>query len=158
MHHTLHPLSNCSGSQLCSCRVADGERALARMQTSVYTTLELSTADDLVCQICLGTLHQCVALQPCGHNFCATCASQHFGTLLQVRSYTQYPRACTLNPNFEPPHYMVHQRTHTGGSTAAHTIPHRNISCVLRAPCVHLVHALAQAESLACALSSPHGE
>ena len=57
---------------------------MARTQTSMYTTLERSTAEDLVCQICLDMLHQCVALQPCGHNFCATCASQYLANLLQV--------------------------------------------------------------------------
>ena len=57
---------------------------LARTATSEYSSLERYTTDDLVCLICKGTLVQCVALQPCGHNFCATCASNHFAALLRV--------------------------------------------------------------------------
>lgn len=39
---------------------------LARCQTSVYSTLHATTLDDLQCQICLSTLRDCVALEPCG--------------------------------------------------------------------------------------------
>ena len=53
--------------------------------TSDYTTAESSTLDDFQCQICLGTLRDCVVLEPCGHNWCATCLSHHFASLLQVR-------------------------------------------------------------------------
>jgi hypothetical protein len=56
------------------------------MMTSRYTTAEASTLDDLQCQICLGTLESCVALEPCGHNFCAACLSNHFAAQLQVSS------------------------------------------------------------------------
>ena len=59
---------------------------LQRSLTSAYTTAEASTLDDFQCQICLSTLHSCVALEPCGHNFCATCLSHHFASLLQVRA------------------------------------------------------------------------
>lgn len=57
---------------------------LQRSLTSTYTTAEASTLEDFQCQICLSTLRSCVALEPCGHNFCATCLSHHFASLLQV--------------------------------------------------------------------------
>ena len=57
--------------------------AIFRTATSRYTTAEQSTLEDLKCQICLNTLRQCVALEPCGHNFCATCLSHHLGNSLQ---------------------------------------------------------------------------
>ena len=59
---------------------------LQRSLTSTYTTAEASTLEDFQCQICLSTLRSCVALEPCGHNFCATCLSHHFASLLQVGS------------------------------------------------------------------------
>ena len=45
----------------------------------------LCRAADLICQICLGPLRSCLALKPCGHNFCASCLSHHFAALLQVQ-------------------------------------------------------------------------
>ncbi|KAK9817719.1 hypothetical protein WJX72_001212 [[Myrmecia] bisecta] len=65
---------------------------LQRTQTSRYTTAEFSTLDDFQCQICLGTLRACVALEPCGHNFCAACLSHHFASLLQ----SGLPLTCPL--------------------------------------------------------------
>ena len=59
---------------------------LQRSLTSTYTTAEAATLEDFQCQICLSTLRSCVALEPCGHNFCATCLSHHFASLLQVGS------------------------------------------------------------------------
>ena len=59
-------------------------RKLERSATSDYTTAESSTLDDFQCQICLGTVKECVSLEPCGHNWCATCLSHHFASLLQV--------------------------------------------------------------------------
>ena len=56
-----------------------------RTATSRYTTAASATPDDLQCQICLGTLRACVALDPCGHNYCAACLSHHFAALLEVR-------------------------------------------------------------------------
>ena len=64
---------------------AASRRKLERVATSDYTTAESSTLDDFNCQICLGTLKDCVALEPCGHNWCATCLSHHFASLLQVQ-------------------------------------------------------------------------
>lgn len=57
---------------------------LQRTFTSLYTTAESSNAMDLICQICLGPFRDCVALQPCGHSFCAPCLSHHFAAILQV--------------------------------------------------------------------------
>lgn len=57
--------------------------SIFRTATSRYTTFEQSTLEDLKCQICLTTLKNCVALEPCGHNFCATCLSHHLGNQLQ---------------------------------------------------------------------------
>eukprot|EP00884_Botryococcus_braunii_P003133 jgi/Botrbrau1/12820/Bobra.20_1s0011.1 len=67
---------------------------LQRMMTSRYTTAETSTLEDLQCQICLGTLHQCVALEPCGHNFCAACLSNHFAAQLQAGIAISCPLRC----------------------------------------------------------------
>jgi len=60
-------------------------KGLQRTTTSRYTTKCTATADDLRCQICLGTLRSCVALEPCGHNYCAVCLSNHFAALLEAR-------------------------------------------------------------------------
>ncbi|KAF6266719.1 hypothetical protein COO60DRAFT_10326 [Scenedesmus sp. NREL 46B-D3] len=57
--------------------------SIFRTATSRYTTAEQSTLEDLKCQVCLTTLRQCVALEPCGHNFCACCLSHHLGNQLQ---------------------------------------------------------------------------
>ncbi|KAL3137014.1 hypothetical protein ABBQ32_006605 [Trebouxia sp. C0010 RCD-2024] len=67
-------------------------RKLERSATSDYTTAESSTLDDFQCQICLGPVKQCVSLEPCGHNWCATCLSHHFASLLQ----SGVPLACPL--------------------------------------------------------------
>eukprot|EP00877_Chromochloris_zofingiensis_P000217 jgi/Chrzof1/10196/Cz04g32100.t1 len=65
-----------------------------RTTTSRYTTAEQSTLEDLKCQICLNTLHKCVALEPCGHNFCATCLSHHLGSQLQSGMQLTCPFRC----------------------------------------------------------------
>ncbi|KAL0025671.1 hypothetical protein WJX77_003216 [Trebouxia sp. C0004] len=79
-------------------------RRLERTATSDYTTAESSTLDDFQCQICLGTLRDCVALEPCGHNWCATCLSHHFASLLQ----SGVPLACPLR--CVPPDRIVSNR------------------------------------------------
>jgi hypothetical protein len=61
-------------------------RSLQRVTTSRYTTADASTLEDFQCQICLGTLRACVALEPCGHNFCAACLSHHFASQLMARA------------------------------------------------------------------------
>ena len=58
---------------------------LLRSNTSAYTTASDLSADDLMCQICLETLRQCVALIPCGHSFCASCTSHYLAANLQAR-------------------------------------------------------------------------
>eukprot|EP00879_Flechtneria_rotunda_P004794 GHRR01005066.1.p1 GENE.GHRR01005066.1~~GHRR01005066.1.p1 ORF type:complete len:626 (+),score=240.90 GHRR01005066.1:617-2494(+) len=68
--------------------------AIFRTATSRYTTAEQSTLEDLKCQICLNTLRQCVALEPCGHNFCATCLSHHLGNQLQSGLQMSCPFRC----------------------------------------------------------------
>lgn len=68
--------------------------AIFRTATSRYTTAEQSTLEDLKCQICLNTLRQCVALEPCGHNFCATCLSHHLGNSLQGGMQLSCPFRC----------------------------------------------------------------
>ncbi len=65
-----------------------------RTATSRYTTAEQSTLEDLKCQICLCTLSKCVAIEPCGHNFCATCLSHHFGSQLQGGLQISCPFRC----------------------------------------------------------------
>ena len=52
-----------------------GGGSLSRMTTSRYTTADGATLDDFQCQICLGTLHQCVALQvrPTSHCYSLVC-------------------------------------------------------------------------------------
>jgi hypothetical protein len=67
----------------CSCSPPNAATSIFRTATSRYTTAEQSTLEDLKCQICLTTLRQCVALEPCGHNFCACCLSHHLGNQLQ---------------------------------------------------------------------------
>ncbi len=57
---------------------------MQRMATSRYTTADISTLEDFQCQICLSTLRDCVAIEPCGHNFCASCLSHHFASQLLV--------------------------------------------------------------------------
>lgn len=69
-------------------------QALCRSTTSRYTTAEQSTLDDFQCQICLGTLNDCVAIETCGHNFCAVCLSQYFGTQLESGAQLTCPLRC----------------------------------------------------------------
>ncbi|GMH36421.1 hypothetical protein BSKO_04289 [Bryopsis sp. KO-2023] len=69
-------------------------RSLCRSSTSRYTTAEQSTLDDFQCQICLGTLKGCVAIETCGHNFCAPCLSQYFGTQLESGVQLTCPLRC----------------------------------------------------------------
>ena len=82
-----HPHTICSQPKACRRPVVSG---LQRSLTSTYTTAEASTLEDFQCQICLSTLRSCVALEPCGHNFCATCLSHHFASLLQVSSLSAH--------------------------------------------------------------------
>lgn len=49
----------------------------------------------LQCQICLGTLRDCVSLQPCGHNACAACLSNYFASLLNSGQPLTCPLRCT---------------------------------------------------------------
>ncbi len=55
----------------------------------------------LQCQICLSTLRDCVALEPCGHNFCAACLSHHFAALLRGGQPLACPMRCILCPVLE---------------------------------------------------------
>lgn len=68
---------------------------LTRAATSKYTTPEETSIDDLQCQICLGTLTDCVTLEPCGHIYCACCVSHHFAALLQGGQPLACPLRCT---------------------------------------------------------------
>lgn len=68
---------------------------LTRATTSKYTTPEDTSIDDLQCQICLGTLTDCVTLEPCGHIYCAGCVSHHFAALLQGGQPLACPLRCT---------------------------------------------------------------
>ncbi|GAB4822418.1 hypothetical protein N2152v2_009464 [Parachlorella kessleri] len=95
------PAGSPTAAQLEQHRVASPRRAspaafkLSRSKTSTYATAEATTLDDLQCQICLGTLRACVALEPCGHNFCATCLSHHFAALLGSGQPLSCPLRCT---------------------------------------------------------------
>lgn len=71
---------------------APAARNLARCVTNQYSTPQTITLDDLQCQICLSVLRDCVALEPCGHNYCAACLSHHLAALLT----SGQPLACPL--------------------------------------------------------------
>lgn len=88
-------------------KVCGGRRKLERSATSDYTTAESSTLDDFQCQICLGPVKQCVSLEPCGHNWCATCLSHHFASLLQVHPPLPVPHPSTPPCPSVPPHINV---------------------------------------------------
>ena len=75
-----HQKYHLSSHQQAACCSAVKQRAA----TSDYTSAESCTLADLQCQICLGTLRDCVTVEPCGHNWCATCLSHHFACRLQV--------------------------------------------------------------------------
>lgn len=76
------------------------------MTTSKYTTADASTLEDFQCQICLGTLRSCVALEPCGHNFCAPCLSHHFASQLMVRSCQPLPGWCHVHRTHAPAYFL----------------------------------------------------
>lgn len=77
-----------------ACSPPHAAASIFRTATSRYTTAEQSTLEDLKCQICLTTLRQCVALEPCGHNFCACCLSHHLGNQLQSGLQLSCPFRC----------------------------------------------------------------
>lgn len=92
--HACIALAACRRRCCHSPSVCGAGSAIARTATSRYTTAEQSTLEDLRCQICLHTLRQCVALEPCGHNFCATCLSHHLGSQLQSGLQLSCPFRC----------------------------------------------------------------
>eukprot|EP01025_Chloroclados_australasicus_P056679 TRINITY_DN7050_c0_g1_i5.p1 TRINITY_DN7050_c0_g1~~TRINITY_DN7050_c0_g1_i5.p1 ORF type:complete len:994 (-),score=156.00 TRINITY_DN7050_c0_g1_i5:384-3365(-) len=51
--------------------------------------------DDPICVICLSTPKDCVAVHPCGHSFCATCLSHHFGGLIDRGLQLSCPLRCS---------------------------------------------------------------
>jgi hypothetical protein len=52
---------------------------------SMHQALSDAMCDNLpYCPLCGGLLDGAVALQPCGHTFCATCLSSHLGAQLQT--------------------------------------------------------------------------
>lgn len=70
------------------CRKAAARANLTRSKTSTYTTAETTTLEDLSCCLCLGTLRDCVALEPCGARQCCWAQSNlhgRFGGLGFVR-------------------------------------------------------------------------
>ncbi|KAL4856875.1 hypothetical protein ACK3TF_002919 [Chlorella vulgaris] len=75
---------------------AAASRRLSRCTTNKYTTPQAVTLEDLQCQICLCTLRDCVALEPCGHSFCAACLSHHLASLLESGQPLSCPLRCTL--------------------------------------------------------------
>lgn len=79
-------------------RVLSHTTALKRSATSLYTTPQAALAEPstLHCQICLDTLNNAVALEPCGHSYCATCLSQHFGSCLEHGQALACPLRCSL--------------------------------------------------------------
>ncbi|KAL4428663.1 hypothetical protein ABPG77_009769 [Micractinium sp. CCAP 211/92] len=80
---------------------APAARNLARCVTNQYSSPQTITLDDLQCQICLSVLRDCVALEPCGHNYCAACLSHHLAALLT----SGQPLACPLR--CAPPERVV---------------------------------------------------
>lgn len=101
----LNWMSKCASSSGCG-----GRRKLERSATSDYTTAESSTLDDFQCQICLGPVKQCVSLEPCGHNWCATCLSHHFASLLQVPETPPPPPPAPSNPTPAAPSTLLSSR------------------------------------------------
>ncbi|GBF89177.1 hypothetical protein Rsub_01894 [Raphidocelis subcapitata] len=83
-----------AGHSPCPGGAAAQPASIFRTATSRYTTAEQSTLEDLRCQICLGTLSKCVALEPCGHNFCAPCLSHHLASQLQGGLQLTCPFRC----------------------------------------------------------------
>eukprot|EP00210_Caulerpa_lentillifera_P004653 g4438.t1 len=73
---------------------ARSARTLSRSLTSTYTTAERSTLADFVCQICLRTLSSCVAIEPCGHNFCASCLAQYLSNQVEQGAQLVCPLRC----------------------------------------------------------------
>lgn len=72
-------------------------RAMKRSATSLYITPEAALAEPftLHCQICLDTLKNAVALEPCGHSYCAICLSHHFGSCLEHGQAFSCPLRCS---------------------------------------------------------------
>jgi len=66
--------------------------AVASAATAKYTSLLEATADDLACAICLDTMRDPVAFEPCGHSFCSSCASRFLEATLTALK----PVACPL--------------------------------------------------------------
>jgi pSer/pThr/pTyr-binding forkhead associated (FHA) protein len=60
--------------------------AVARTTTSKYTTAAEASLEDLECPICHDLLEKAIALEPCGHSFCATCLAQYLGSQLDARA------------------------------------------------------------------------
>eukprot|EP00887_Chlorella_sp_A99_P003054 scaffold9.g3054.t1 len=75
-------------------RVRRAATRLRRTATSTYTTADDTTTEDLQCTICLCTLRDAVALEPCGHSYCAVCLSNHFAALLGGGQPLSCPLRC----------------------------------------------------------------
>lgn len=71
--------------------------SLRRSATSTYTTPDAALADPsslLSCQICLDVMRDAVALEPCGHTFCAPCLSHHLAACLRSGQPLNCPLRC----------------------------------------------------------------
>jgi len=69
-------------------------RSLSKWQTCRYTSAEQCTLEDFTCQICLRPLKDCVTIEPCGHNFCATCLSNYVSSRLDNGADMTCPLRC----------------------------------------------------------------
>ena len=76
--------------------MASYKTALRRSATSLYTTPEAAMEEPsiLQCQICLDTFVNAVALEPCGHSFCAACLSQYLAACLGHGQALACPLRC----------------------------------------------------------------
>ena len=74
--------------------------SITKWPTCKYSTAERCTLEDFKCHICLSTVVACVTIEPCGHNFCATCLSNHVARQLENGTPVQCPFRCAAPERF----------------------------------------------------------
>eukprot|EP00798_Chlamydomonas_sp_ICE-L_P022540 gene22540-29665_t len=77
-------------------------------RTSKTDQQDSSCSHDLVCRFCNFLCINAVSIEPCGHSFCSSCLSQHFGALLQCGKPLQCPLRC-LNAHAVTPNNELRQ-------------------------------------------------
>ena len=71
-------------------RGGSSAKRLERVPTSKYNDEGSTSLADLRCMVCLGTVTAALALEPCGHTFCAACLSQYFGHRMTAAASDPY--------------------------------------------------------------------